>query len=215
MSEEISPVIIAAVDLIKRVNEGLDVEFVGEMKRTEPSEHYPIGQLGVSTKMTLLSLEEDVFLGYQHCEDMLNPLGHLLAEELVITIFRDKLKSLFGQVKEIVSEREIQKKKIDRLGSQGKRLKVSLTELLSKEEFINKCKTDPEFSEKWGLKIEERELSLEERIVIKNSKNIFISKGYIDDNGYLNDIGRLKLDKLIPTKLITITYNNETIESYE
>ena len=25
------------------------------------------------------------------------------------------------------------------------------------QEFINKCKTDPEFSEKWGLKIEERE----------------------------------------------------------
>lgn len=25
---------------------------------------------------------------------------------------------------------------------------------LLKEEFINKCKTDPEFSEKWGLKIE-------------------------------------------------------------
>ncbi len=24
---------------------------------------------------------------------------------------------------------------------------------LMKEEFINKCKTDPEFSEKWGLKI--------------------------------------------------------------
>jgi len=25
------------------------------------------------------------------------------------------------------------------------------------ESFINKCKTNPEFSEKWGLKIEERE----------------------------------------------------------
>jgi hypothetical protein len=25
--------------------------------------------------------------------------------------------------------------------------------LYGKEEFINKCKTDPEFSEKWGLKI--------------------------------------------------------------
>ena len=87
--------------------------------------------------------------------------------------------------------------------------------IMSKEEFINKCKTDPEFSENWGLKIEERELSLEERIVIKNSKNIFISKGYIDDNGYLNDIGRLKLEKLVPNKLITITYNNETVESYE
>ncbi len=29
--------------------------------------------------------------------------------------------------------------------------------MLSQEEFINKCKTDPEFSEKWGLKIEEHE----------------------------------------------------------
>ena len=31
--------------------------------------------------------------------------------------------------------------------------------ILSQEEFINKCKTDTEFSEKWGLKIEERELT--------------------------------------------------------
>jgi hypothetical protein len=34
---------------------------------------------------------------------------------------------------------------------------------LTQEEFIDKCKTDTEFSEKWGLNIEERELSLEER----------------------------------------------------
>jgi len=33
---------------------------------------------------------------------------------------------------------------------------------LTKEEFINKCKTDSEFSERWGLKIEERELFMEE-----------------------------------------------------
>ena len=33
----------------------------------------------------------------------------------------------------------------------------------SKEEFINKCKTDSEFSKNWGLKIEERELSESER----------------------------------------------------
>ena len=37
---------------------------------------------------------------------------------------------------------------------------------LSKEEFINKCKTDPEFSEKWGLEIEERKLSWDERFRI-------------------------------------------------
>ena len=34
----------------------------------------------------------------------------------------------------------------------------------TKEEFINKCKTDSEFSERWGLKIDERELSNKERI---------------------------------------------------
>jgi hypothetical protein len=37
--------------------------------------------------------------------------------------------------------------------------------ILTRGEFINKCKTDPEFSEKWGLKIEERELSYDERII--------------------------------------------------
>jgi len=99
MNKEISPVIISAVDLMKRVNEGLEVEFIGEMKRGEPSEHYPIGQLGVSTKMTLLGIEENVFLGYQHCEDMINPIGHLLAEELVMTVFGDKLKELYKKLK--------------------------------------------------------------------------------------------------------------------
>jgi hypothetical protein len=100
MNKEISPIIIAAVDLMKQVNEGLEVEFLSDMKRGEPSEHYPIGQLGVSTKMTLLGLEENVFLGCQHCEDMLNPIGHLLAEDLVMTVFRDKLKVLFTTIKQ-------------------------------------------------------------------------------------------------------------------
>ena len=98
MNKEISPIIIAAVDLMKQVNEGLEVEFIGDMKRTAPSEYYPIGQLGISTKMTLLGLEENVFLECQHCEDMLTPIGHLLAEDLVMTVFRDKLKVLFEQL---------------------------------------------------------------------------------------------------------------------
>ena len=77
----------------------------------------------------------------------------------------------------------------------------------NRKEFINKCKTDPEFSETWGLKIEERELSLGERVT-----------------HYETTLGRLHfippttdiLDKEnIPTKLITITYKNITIESYE
>ena len=80
------------------------------------------------------------------------------------------------------------------------------------QEFINKIKTDSEFSEKWGLKIEERELSFNERI-----KHIVNS---LESNAPLlmeNDDKTIQwLDKNnVPTKLITITYNDKTIESYE
>ena len=77
----------------------------------------------------------------------------------------------------------------------------------TKEEFINKCKTDPEFSERWGLKIEERELSLEERRIHAPVKNIKHSDGShaYDSYDWVN----------IPTKLITITYKDTIIESYE
>lgn len=81
----------------------------------------------------------------------------------------------------------------------------------TKEEFINKCKTDSEFSEKWGLKIEERELSDEERYnwYIKTyNKNLTRSSNQFDMNEILNSNN-------IPTKLITITYKNEKIESYD
>ena len=75
------------------------------------------------------------------------------------------------------------------------------------ESFINKCKTDPEFSEKWGLKIEERELSLEER------QDLYFK---------LNPEFRLMHESMkehmikhnIPTKLITTTKITK-IESYE
>ncbi len=99
-NEEISPIILAAVDLMKKDNEGLEVEFLSGMKRTETSEFYPIGQLGVSTKMTFFGIEKEVFLGYQYCEDMLNPLGSRLAEELIMEIFREDFMKLFGQLKE-------------------------------------------------------------------------------------------------------------------
>jgi hypothetical protein len=85
----------------------------------------------------------------------------------------------------------------------------------TQEEFINKCKTDSEFSENWGLKIEERELSLEERISLfsKNVNGKHLMK-YADSDG-LDMWNKILNSNNIPTKLITITYNNETIESYE
>jgi hypothetical protein len=87
----------------------------------------------------------------------------------------------------------------------------------SKEELINKCKTNPEFSEKWGLKIEERELSLEERSIIAGSnhnevsQNIKMFTGIDEDHTLHKNLD----DNNTPTKLITITYNDKTIESYE
>jgi hypothetical protein len=107
--------------------------------------------------------------------------------------------------KEIIRQRELQKEEVNRLRSQRKRLKVDLIKLLSKEEFIDKCKTNKEFSEKWGLKIEERELSEIDRI-----------NWAIINRGVTPSAPPKELDRLqIPTKLITVTYNDKTIESYE
>jgi hypothetical protein len=83
-----------------------------------------------------------------------------------------------------------------------------------KEEFIRLIKTDDLFSEKWGLKIEERELSLEERYHIWFTNNYETGmERHFDPNNIP------KFDdpyyEPTPTKLITITYNDKTIESYE
>ena len=62
------------------------------------------------------------------------------------------------------------------------------------QEFINKIKTDTEFSEKWGLKIEEQ------TILEQVDQNNPVLKGST---------------ALYPRKLITITYNDTKLESYE
>jgi hypothetical protein len=92
--------------------------------------------------------------------------------------------------------------------------------ILTRGEFINKCKTNSEFSKTWGLKIEERELSLEERGEL--FRKTYPGKS-VDDfapSGMEVQSIRHQLDARynkanIPTKLITITYKNERIESYE
>jgi hypothetical protein len=68
-----------------------------------------------------------------------------------------------------------------------------------------------EFAKKWGLTIEERELSYTERYDIHKE---YITEDKLD---LLFEFATNEnLDKLgVPTKLITITYNNKTIESYE
>jgi len=82
----------------------------------------------------------------------------------------------------------------------------------SQEEFIDKCKPDAEFSEQWGLKIEERELSLEERTKILDTKENSNRNTFAEQEGFMSYV----CDKHnIPTRLITITYNDTKLESYE
>jgi len=91
----------------------------------------------------------------------------------------------------------------------------SYYEPMTKEWFIKSTKENnsrgQEFSKKWKLKIEERELSLEERSDLKNSSPYLYGK---PQNARLIDERLLDSNK-VPTKLITITYNDKTIESYE
>ena len=84
---------------------------------------------------------------------------------------------------------------------------------LTQEEFINKCKTDTEFSEKWGLKIEEKELNGSERYTIARQYGLCPKYSNIGIENCTEEEHYNKYN--VPTKLITITYNDKTIESYE
>ena len=87
------------------------------------------------------------------------------------------------------------------------------TDPMTKIMFVEKIKNLDWFSEKWGIKIEERELNVEERKDIWNKDNFGQDMSW--HNMVESDITILLNEDNIPTKLITLTYNNETIESYE
>ena len=78
----------------------------------------------------------------------------------------------------------------------------------TKKDLIEKIKTDIKFSEKFKLKIEERELSLEERTKYKMKRDNIARTIAPYTHQILNNSN-------VPTKLITLTYNNETIDHYE
>ena len=91
--------------------------------------------------------------------------------------------------------------------------KEKMTEMgfrLTQEEFINKIKTDDEFAKKWGVTVEVRELSMEERNewfqINRNGNNPLMKSDWKD----------FELDQQkIPTKSISLTYNNKTEVIYE
>lgn len=79
------------------------------------------------------------------------------------------------------------------------------------DSFMRACTKDSEDANMWGLTIEERELSSQERNDLYNkteyNRDIFPT----DENGW----NKLFDDYNIPTKLITVIYNDKKIESYE
>ena len=80
------------------------------------------------------------------------------------------------------------------------------TVIETQEIFINKCKTNTEFSESWGLKIVERELDMFERWKLADLTPNMME---IDWCNKLCD------EHNVPTRLITVTYNDKAITSYE
>ena len=89
----------------------------------------------------------------------------------------------------------------------------------NQQEFINRCKTDKEFSERWLLTIKEQELSLNKRGELFRKTYPYTSVDDFAPGGMevqsINHQLNTRYDKAkIPTKLITVTYNNETIEVY-
>ena len=66
-------------------------------------------------------------------------------------------------------------------------------DILSQEEFINKCKSDPEFSQKWNLQIKET----------------------YDLIPHTEDFGDVTITKPIRRNKLIVAYKNEIIEVYE
>jgi hypothetical protein len=94
----------------------------------------------------------------------------------------------------------------------------------SKDLFLFEIKKNKEFSERWGLGIEERNLNLDERAKLhSNPENFYEVHGTFSISDSIENSNFPDKDWLheqfdnggIPTKLITLTYNNEILESYE
>lgn len=92
----------------------------------------------------------------------------------------------------------------------------------NKETFVEECKTDDEFSERWGLKIEEKELrNVERQILLEQKGSVYQgvlaskSKNYKSHKKIIESIKETCDEFNIPTKQITLEYNGTKIEVYE
>jgi hypothetical protein len=83
----------------------------------------------------------------------------------------------------------------------GIRLDDGTERVANIDEFIRRIRQDIPFAQKFGLKFEKRELSLDEELE------------YMMGKVFSEEVLTHQVN--VPTKLITISYNDKTIESYE
>ena len=91
MNEEINPMILAAIAMLKKVDTVLDIEIKSdEMYRTAPINDYPMGRLGVDVIIDFEDLGEvKTFLPYGDVEDLIMyPKGMFFAVEFINLIRR-------------------------------------------------------------------------------------------------------------------------------
>jgi hypothetical protein len=83
---------------------------------------------------------------------------------------------------------------------------------LSKDSFVHRIKSDKGFSKDWGLKIVERDLDLEERrklVTLEMHREIY-------NAGDPSTLSHPEIDQWsVPTKVVTVTHKDLTIEVYE
>lgn len=81
----------------------------------------------------------------------------------------------------------------------------------SKESFEIEIRRNPRFAKQWGLEFEETKISRREGV--KHLYNLWKKSGY-DDFGWSAHKKTLQ-NKDIPTKVITVSYNNQMFDFYE
>ena len=99
---------------------------------------------------------------------------------------------------------------------------VGYDDVPSKELFLFEIKNNTEFSEKWGLKIEERELrDVDRQKLLEQKGSVYQGvltskvKNYKSSKKIFEVIKQTCDEFNIPTKLITLEYNQEKIYYYE
>lgn len=144
-----------------------------------------------------------------------------MSKERFDDIINEGYKNYFNSTKDLTKETlHIPFQKTHLYGTFGGSISNGYFRPYTRNEFTNKIKNDDEFSEMWELKIKERELDFDERKKLMDqytdSKNMFRIGFRVTIDGFDYDRYNEVCDQYnIPTKEVTLTYNNQTVSYYE